>query len=293
MRKFKQVFTAGIISLAVIFSGGAVKADHSGDREVAVVEKGDTLYALAKKYHTSIARISELNHLKGTTIYPGQRLILSEDEEAYHKIMAGSFSKKENAANRVNFLQKKDIPAAMSTVIFNGKTHYRVQAGAFKNKKNAEKQLKAVKRAGIKDAYILAEEPLHLFGLALGDAYDDIKSRLGEPKMTETSLNIKSLYYQSDGAGVRVTMNMKDGTIGGLAVYPEYLSERMFPAMPFTKSQVIKEYGQANKSEAVTCYESAICEEITYQLDNHELKVRIDRDGSTVQFMELTNLIYR
>jgi hypothetical protein len=86
---------------------------------------------------------------------------------------------------------------------------------------------------------------------------------------------------------------MKDGTIGGLAVYPEYLSERMFPAMPFTKSQVIKEYGQANKSEAVTCYESAICEEITYQLDNHELKVRIDRDGSTVQFMELTNLIYR
>ncbi|WP_394137939.1 SPOR domain-containing protein [Cytobacillus oceanisediminis] len=293
MRKFKQVFTAGIISLAVIFSGGAVQADHSGDREVAVVEKGDTLYALANKYHTSIARISELNHLEGTTIYPGQRLILSEDEEAYHKIMAGSFSKKENAANRVSFLQKKDIPAVMSTAVINGKTHYRVQAGAFKNKKNAEKQLKAVKKAGIKDAYIIAEERLQIFGLAPGDAYDDILSRMGEPKKTEAYLNIESLYYQNDGAGVRVTKNMKDGTIGSMAVYPEYLSERMFPALPFTKEQVIEEYGQANKTESVTCYESAKCVELIYQLDNHELKVRIDRDGSTVQFMELTHLIYR
>lgn len=293
MRKIKQAFTAGIISLAVIFSGGAVQADHNGDKEVAVVEKGDTLYALAKKYHTSVARISELNHLEGTNIYPGQRLILSEDEEAYHKIMAGSFSKKENAANRVSFLQKKDIPAVMRSVVINGNTHFRVQAGAFKNKKNAEKQLKAVKKAGIKDAYIIAEEPLQIFGLAPGDAYHDIKSRMGEPKKTEAYLNIESLYYQNDGAGVRVTKNMKDGTIGSMAVYPEYLSERMFPALPFTKEQVVEEYGQANKTESVTCYESAKCAELTYQLDNHELKVRIDRDGSTVQFMELTNLIYR
>ncbi|MBT2686667.1 LysM peptidoglycan-binding domain-containing protein [Bacillus sp. ISL-47] len=293
MKKIKQIFSAGIISLAVIFSGGAVMADHSPDKEMVVVEKGDTLYALARKYHMSVARILELNHLDGTTIYPGQRLILSEDEDVYHKIMAGSFSKKENAVNRVSQLQKKELPAGLSTIVIKGKTHYRVQAGAFKNKKNAEKQLKAVKTAGIKDAYILAEKPLQIFGLAPGDAYEDIKFRMGEPKKTETHLNIESYYYQNDGAGVRVTKNMKDGTIGSLAVYPEYLSERMFPAMPFTKEQVIEEYGQVNKTEAVICYESAKCEELTYQLDNHELKVRIDRDGSTVQFLELTNLIYR
>lgn len=94
MKKIKQAIAAGVISLAVIFTGGAVFADHSGDKEIAVVKKGDTLYSLAKKHHMSVAQISDLNDLEGTTIYPGQRLILSGEEAGYHKIIAGSFSKK-------------------------------------------------------------------------------------------------------------------------------------------------------------------------------------------------------
>lgn len=293
MKKIKQVFAAGMISLAVIFSGGAVMADHNLNKEMVVVEKGDTLYSLARKYHTSVNRITELNNLKGTTIYPGQRLILTEGEAAYHKIMAGSFSKKENAAKRVSLLKDKDIPAAISIAVIDGQTHYRVQAGAFKNKKNAEKQLEAVKKAGIKDAYILAREPLHILGIKPGDAYDSIKNTMGEPAKTETKLNTRSLYYQNDGEGVRATLNMKAGTISSLAVYPEYLSKRMFPALPFTKEQVIKKYGQATKTETVTCYESAKCEELTYQLDQLELKVRIDRDHSTVQFLDLSDVTYQ
>ncbi|WP_370222822.1 SPOR domain-containing protein [Cytobacillus sp.] len=293
MKNIKQAIAAGVISLAVIFSGGAVLADHGGDKEIAVVKKGDTLYSLAKKHHMSVEQLKELNHLAGTIIYPGQRLILSGEEAGYHKIIAGSFSKKGNAENRAALLKKKEIPAAIGTAVIDGKTYYRVQAGAFKDKKNAVKQLEAVKKAGIKDAFILSKEDLHIFGLKPGDAYEEIVSRMGKPKKTETQLNIKSLYYQGDGAGLRVTLNMKDGTIGSLAVYPEYLSPRMFPALPFTKAEVVKMYGDANKSKTVTCYESAQCEELTYQLDQLELKARIDRDQATVQFLEITDLTYR
>lgn len=279
--------------MAVIFSGGSVLADHSGDNEIAVVKKGDTLYSLAKKHHMTVAQLTDLNHLAGTTIYPGQRLILSGEEAGYHKIIAGSFSKKENAEKRAALLKKKEIRPVITTAVIDGKTYYRVQAGAFKDKKNAAKQLEAVKEAGIKDAFILTKQPLHIFGLKAGDAYDDIISRMGKPKKTETQLNIKSLYYQGDGAGVRAAINMKDGTIGSLAVYPEYLSPRLFPALPFTKDEAVKMYGDANKTKTVTCYESAKCEELTYQLDHLELKVRIDRDQTTVQFLEITDLTYR
>ncbi|WP_286137090.1 SPOR domain-containing protein [Bacillus sp. 7894-2] len=263
MKKIKQAIAAGVLSLAVIFSGGSVLADHSGDKEIAVVKKGDTLYSLSKKHHLSVTQIKELNDLTGTTIYPGQRLILSGEEALYHKIIAGSFSKKENAEKRADLLEEKQIPAAITTAVIDDKTYYRVQAGAFKDRRNAVKQLEAVKKAGIKDAFILSSGELHIFGLKPGDDYDDILARMGKPKKTETQLNIKSLYYQADGAGVRATLNMKDGSIGSLSVYPEYLSPRLFPALPFTKAEAVKLYGEANKTETVTCYESAKCEELT------------------------------
>ncbi|MFE4522338.1 SPOR domain-containing protein [Cytobacillus firmus] len=293
MKKIKQAIAAGVISLAVIFSGGSVLADNSGDKEIAVVKKGDTLYSLSKKHHLSVTQIKELNDLTGTTIYPGQRLILFEDKAGYHKIIAGSFSKKENAEKRAALLKKKEIPAAISTAVIDGKTYYRVQAGAFKDRRNAVNGLEAVKKEGIKDAFILSSGELQIFGLKPGDAYDYIISRMGKPKKTETQLNIKTLYYRADGAGVRATINMKDGTIGSLAVYPEYLSPRMLPALPFTKAEAVKMYGNANKTKTVTCYESAKCEELTYELDHFELKVRIDRDQTTVQFLEITDLTYR
>ncbi|WP_236693996.1 LysM peptidoglycan-binding domain-containing protein [Sporosarcina globispora] len=97
MKKIKQAITAGVISLAVIFSGGAVLADHGGDKEIAEVKKGDTLYSLAKMHHISVTQIKELNQLAGSTIYPGQRLVLSGEESGYYKIIAGTFRNKDNA----------------------------------------------------------------------------------------------------------------------------------------------------------------------------------------------------
>lgn len=41
-----------------------------------MVKKGDTLFALAKKYHTTVSHIKEKNNLKGTVIKQGQVLKL-------------------------------------------------------------------------------------------------------------------------------------------------------------------------------------------------------------------------
>lgn len=38
------------------------------------VHRGDTLNRIARKYHTSVYRLKRLNHLRGDTIYVGQRL---------------------------------------------------------------------------------------------------------------------------------------------------------------------------------------------------------------------------
>jgi len=39
-----------------------------------VVRKGDTLYSIAKKHHTTVEKIQSNNNLKGDKIYPGQKL---------------------------------------------------------------------------------------------------------------------------------------------------------------------------------------------------------------------------
>lgn len=38
------------------------------------VHRGDTLYSLSQRYHTSIGHLKRLNHMRGNTIYVGQRL---------------------------------------------------------------------------------------------------------------------------------------------------------------------------------------------------------------------------
>lgn len=41
-----------------------------------VVEKGDNLYSIAKKYSTTVSKIKELNNLKSDTLSIGQELII-------------------------------------------------------------------------------------------------------------------------------------------------------------------------------------------------------------------------
>lgn len=80
-----------------------------------------------------------------------------DDPGTLYKVIAGSFQSKENADNRVDYLQSKDIESFVMAVTISGEQWYRVQAGAFSDRENAEARLKEVRNAGINDAYIVQE----------------------------------------------------------------------------------------------------------------------------------------
>jgi membrane-bound lytic murein transglycosylase D len=62
-----------------------------------IVKKGDTLYDIARKYKTTVARIKSLNNLRSNVIYPGQKLKLygsssgssSSKSDKYYKVKKG------------------------------------------------------------------------------------------------------------------------------------------------------------------------------------------------------------
>ena len=57
-----------------------------------VVKKGDTLYDIARKYKTTISKIKNLNGLRSSVIYPGQKLKLfgtSSGTGKYYVVKSG------------------------------------------------------------------------------------------------------------------------------------------------------------------------------------------------------------
>lgn len=81
----------------------------------------------------------------------------SEGAKNVYKVIAGSFKSKENAANRVSFLQSKGIEAFVQAETIMNERMFRVQAGAFTIKENADKRLEQVIHSGIADAFIVSE----------------------------------------------------------------------------------------------------------------------------------------
>lgn len=250
------------------------------------IKKGDTLYSISKKYHISIEDLKEYNQLKSNKIIAGQTLIIPDFEQTkpIYVAVAGSFSKKSNADKRVNFLKKNKIEAIVVKKVINGKTYYRVQAGAFSSKSKAEKMIKKLKNNGIKDAFFLTEKPLHINGITVGSSFDQLVQKFGKPTKTEDDKNTKSLYYKNEGAGVRVTINPANASIEQLQVYPEFLKTT---SIPTEKNKILHAYGNPNEIKIVSCYESATCEQIIYQFNKNQLIVQIDRDGKTVQYLDL------
>ncbi|MDP2161473.1 MAG: LysM peptidoglycan-binding domain-containing protein, partial [Flavobacterium sp.] len=57
-----------------------VKIKDAKQRSIHIVRSGENLGLIANKYRTSVSRIQALNGLKGTNIYPGQKLIVFNSE---------------------------------------------------------------------------------------------------------------------------------------------------------------------------------------------------------------------
>ncbi|MUK87602.1 N-acetylmuramoyl-L-alanine amidase [Ornithinibacillus sp. L9] len=81
-----------------------------------------------------------------------------DDSDVFYKVIAGSFKSRENAEERVAFLNSRGIDSFVATVTISGEVWYRAQAGAFSTRQNAEVRLNEVKNAGIEDAYIISEQ---------------------------------------------------------------------------------------------------------------------------------------
>ncbi len=289
MRKIKRFIQLG---LSIILMGSLLLFDNGSgyaDEASVTVKKGDTLYSISQKYNLTVRELKEFNGLKNNTIYIGQTLVLPVlyKPEQMYSVVGGSFSKKDNAKKQVGKLKKEGIDATVTTKVINDKTYYRIQAGVFSKKANAEKQKKLLQKNGVKDAYIATYNTLHINGVHLGSTYNQVLQQFGKPMKTEDHLNIRSLYYDGDGAGVRVNFNMKDGSVFGLQAYPEYLKLRN---LPIQKNQVINEYGYPNKVQKVSCYESATCGQYIYQFNKNELIIQFDRDGKTVQYFDLRKM---
>lgn len=250
------------------------------------IKKGDTLYSISKKYNITIEDLKEYNQLKSNKIIAGQKLIIPDFEQTkpMYVALAGSFSKKSNADKRVALLKKNGIEAIVVKKMINGKTYYRVQAGAFSSKSKAEKMIKKLKNNGIKDAFFLTERSLHINGITVGASYNQLVQKFGQPLKTEDDKNTRSLYYKNEGAGVRVIINPANDSIEQLQVYPEFLKTT---SIPTEKNKILNAYGNPNEVKIVSCYESATCKQIIYRFNKNQLIVQIDRDGKTVQYLDL------
>lgn len=73
-------------------SKGEVKIKPSVVKSVThKVKKGETLYAIAKKYHTTVAKIQQINKLKGTNIRIGSTLKISTSEVVTKNVELNNF----------------------------------------------------------------------------------------------------------------------------------------------------------------------------------------------------------
>lgn len=73
------VVIAALLVLAVAY--GARRSDGAGGEQVYVVHAGDTLWMIASSHYggdprEGVWRLQDRNHLAGTIVRPGERLIL-------------------------------------------------------------------------------------------------------------------------------------------------------------------------------------------------------------------------
>ena len=73
-RKFQRVAIAGTAATGIMLSVYSDNALACQCNDIYTVQKGDTLYALAKKYSVSVEQLQNANGLTSNLIYAGQKL---------------------------------------------------------------------------------------------------------------------------------------------------------------------------------------------------------------------------
>ena len=67
-----------LLKIALLLVFISVKNIFSQDQKFHVVEKGETLYSISKKYEVSIEKIKELNNITNNSISIGQKIFIEE-----------------------------------------------------------------------------------------------------------------------------------------------------------------------------------------------------------------------
>lgn len=70
-----MIVSIGLTTLIAFSSGaGTYPVDAASNYKTIMIKKGDTLYALAIKYKTTVSKLKSLNKLKSSSIYAGEKL---------------------------------------------------------------------------------------------------------------------------------------------------------------------------------------------------------------------------
>lgn len=160
--RYRDIIHTEVMKLNQLNDRGKKKADFHVLRETTMdamlSENGfiDNAHdaALMKQaaWRQSVAQGHANGIAKAFNLTPKQ----NEDRGTLYKVIAGSFKDRDNADDRVSFLQSRGIESFVVTTTISGETWYRVQAGAFSNRENAETRVREIESQGI-DAFITTD----------------------------------------------------------------------------------------------------------------------------------------
>ncbi len=110
----------GLSRRSTVYPGQKLRVQSSGETLRYVVQRGDSLYKLAKTTGTSISNIVSMNDLKRKTIYPGQKLYLPADKKVHYTVRAGDYLEKIALKHGVSIHTIKKMNRITSSKIFPG-----------------------------------------------------------------------------------------------------------------------------------------------------------------------------
>ncbi len=106
-RKFQRVAIAGTAATGIMLSVYSDNTLACQCNDIYTVQKGDTLYALAKKYSVSVEQLQNANGLTSNLIYAGQKLEVPFKETPSSQPQPKAPTKTESAAQTGTYIVQR------------------------------------------------------------------------------------------------------------------------------------------------------------------------------------------